>query len=242
MKIGTKSVLYGAHCFLIHPWFVMFAWWKLYGFPNDIRLWVAFFVHDLGYIGKINMDGIEGETHVELGARIMHIFDLWQRREEILFNPSRAEINAKIEQGYKLKRAFKYWGPWLFVKWERSYKWHNFSLYHSRFYAKKDGVQFTALCVADKLAICLEPAWLYLPRVRWTGEINEYMNLAVRKKYDGEPVSKYETMSLSTKSAKDWHTGMTSYLRRWVEEHKDGREDTWTPGVKKAIDLNGVYQ
>jgi len=197
MKIGTKSVLYGAHCFLIHPWFVMFAWWKLYGFPNDIRLWVAFFVHDLGYIGKINMDGPEGETHVELGARIMGIFGK---------------------------------------------KWADFSRYHSRFYAKKDGVQFSALCVADKLAICLEPAWLYLPRVRWTGEINEYMNLAVRKKYDGEPVSKYESMSLSTKSAKDWHTGMTSYMRRWVEEHKDGREDTWTPGVKKAIDLNGVYQ
>lgn len=197
MKIGTKSVLYGAHCFIIHPWFVMLAWWKLYGFPYDIRLWIAFFVHDLGYLGKPNMDGREGETHVELGARIMGIFGK---------------------------------------------KWGDFSRYHSRFYAKKDGVQFSPLCVADKLAICLEPAWLYLHRVRWTGEINEYMNLAVRKKYDGEPVSKYENMNLSTKSATDWHTGMTSYLRRWVEEHKDGREDTWTPKVKKAIDLNGVYQ
>jgi hypothetical protein len=49
-------------------------------------------------------------------------------------------------------------------------------------------------------------------------------------------------MRLSTKSVKDWHTSMTSYLRRWVEEHKDGREDTWTPAAKKAIDLNGVYQ
>lgn len=197
MKIGTKSVLYGAHCFIIHPWFVMFAWWKLYGFPNDIRLWIAFFVHDLGYLGKPNMDGPEGETHVELGANIMGIFGK---------------------------------------------KWADFSRYHSRFYAKKDGVQFSALCVADKLAICLEPAWLYLPRVRWTGEIFEYMNLAVRKKYDGEPVAKYESMRLSTKSVKDWHTGMTAYLRRWVEEHKDGREDTWTPAAKKAIDLNGVYQ
>lgn len=35
MKIGTKSVLYGAHCFIIHPWFVALAWWKLYGFPWD---------------------------------------------------------------------------------------------------------------------------------------------------------------------------------------------------------------
>ena len=76
MKIGTKSVLFGAHCFLIHPWFVFVAWWKLYGFPFDPRLWVAFFVHDLGYLGKRNMDGTEGEKHPELGAIIMHkLFD-----------------------------------------------------------------------------------------------------------------------------------------------------------------------
>lgn len=218
MRIGTKSVLYGAHCFLIHPWFVMFAWWKIYGFPTDIRLWIAFFVHDLGYLGKPNMDGPEGETHVKLGADIMHLFDGWYR----CFN-----IWDDGTSGYK---------------WFRKTKWRDFSLYHSRFYAKKDGAQLSALCVADKLAICLEPAWLYLPRVRWTGEIHEYMNMAVRRKYDGEPVSKYESMNLSTRSQKDWHTGMTSYMRRWVEEHKDGREDTWTPGAKKAIDVNGVYQ
>jgi hypothetical protein len=71
MKIGTKSVLFGAHCFFLHPWFVAWGWWKLFGFPFDPRLWVAFFVHDLGYIGKPNMDGPEGETHVEFGAGIM---------------------------------------------------------------------------------------------------------------------------------------------------------------------------
>ena len=71
MKLGTKSVLFGVHCFFLHPWFVAVAWWKLYGFPWDPHLWVAFAVHDLGYLGKPNMDGMEGETHVELGARIM---------------------------------------------------------------------------------------------------------------------------------------------------------------------------
>lgn len=76
MKVGTKSVLFGAHAFWLHPWFVAYAWWKLYGFPWDPRLWVAFFVHDLGYWGKPNMDGAEGETHVFLGAKIMHwLFD-----------------------------------------------------------------------------------------------------------------------------------------------------------------------
>ncbi len=71
MKVGTKSVLFGAHQFLIHPLFVAFAWWKLYGFPFDPRLWLSFFLHDLGYIGKPNMDGNEGDKHPEFAAKIM---------------------------------------------------------------------------------------------------------------------------------------------------------------------------
>lgn len=74
MKIGTKSILFGAHQFLLHPIMLARAWTQLYGFPYDPRLWVAFFVHDLGYFGKPNMDGEEGETHPELGAKIMGFF------------------------------------------------------------------------------------------------------------------------------------------------------------------------
>ncbi len=114
MTVGTKSVLFGAHQFLIHPWFVAWGWWTLYGFPFDPRLWVAFFVHDLGYIGKPNMDGPEGETHPELGARLMHWFD-----------------------GFIL-------GGW---------RWHDFSLLHSRYYAKTLHKRPSRLCMADKLAI-----------------------------------------------------------------------------------------
>lgn len=33
MKVGTKSVLFGAHCFFIHPVFVAIAWIKLFGWP-----------------------------------------------------------------------------------------------------------------------------------------------------------------------------------------------------------------
>ena len=181
MRVGTKSVLYGAHCFLIHPWFVMAACWKLYGFPWDPRLWVAFFVHDLGYWGKPNMDGTEGETHVELGARIMSIFGK---------------------------------------------EWADFTRYHSRFYAKKDGVKPSRLCMADKLAICLEPEWIYLPRVNWSGEINEYMRNAVDGKYQG--------MALSLLSQMEWFKGVKIYLTGWIDEHKDGREDTWTPSDRRA--------
>lgn len=210
MKVGTKSVLFGAHCFIIHPFFVLAAWIKLFGFPFDPRLWVAFFVHDLGYWGKPNMDGPEGETHVELGAKIMHkLFDWKKVAGSPYFN---------LDTGKPVNVYYNIWG--------------NFSLYHSRFYAKKDGENYSRLCVADKLAICLEPSWLYLPRVNWSGEIHEYMKLAGQRKYDGEPVSKYESMKLSTKSQKDWFAAVTSYLFRWVEEHSDMKEDTWTPELK----------
>lgn len=71
MRIGTRSLLYGAHQFLLHPMCLAIAWWKLYGFPADPRLWIAFIVHDWGYWGKPNMDGDEGQRHPELGGRIM---------------------------------------------------------------------------------------------------------------------------------------------------------------------------
>ena len=71
MNIGTKSILFGVHQFIWHPLFVAAAWYKLYGFPYDIRLWFAFVMHDWGYWGKPNMDGAEGETHPETGGRLM---------------------------------------------------------------------------------------------------------------------------------------------------------------------------
>lgn len=193
MSVGTRSVLFGAHQFLIHPLFVAWAWWKLYGFPFDPRLWVAFVVHDLGYWGKPNMDGEEeGERHVEFGAKLM----------TQLFSP----------------------------------QWGEFCLYHSRFYAKRDGKPYSRLCVADKLAVVLEPWWLYLPRVWLSSELWEYMALAGGKgnsKYQGEPNSKYVSMQLETGTVRGWHRGMTAYLRDWVRVHKDGRQDTWTPTQSK---------
>lgn len=71
MTTGTKRVLFGAHCFFLHPFFVVLAWTRLFAVPRDPRLWLAFAVHDLGYIGKQNIDGREGEEHVHLGAIIM---------------------------------------------------------------------------------------------------------------------------------------------------------------------------
>ena len=71
MRVGTKSVLFGAHCFALHWLFLAAAWWRLYGFPWDPRLWISFVVHDLGYLGRRDMDGVDGEEHVLLGGRIV---------------------------------------------------------------------------------------------------------------------------------------------------------------------------
>ena len=196
MKVGTKSILFGAHQFLIHPWFVAWAWWKLYGFPADLRLWVAFVIHDWGYWNRPNMDGPEGERHVEFAARLMGQ----------LFGT----------------------------------EWGDFCRYHSRFYAKRDGRRFSRLCVADKFSLVLEPWWLYLPRVWLSGELWEYMALAGGKndsKYKGEPNSKYVSMQLETGTIRGWHRGMTTYLAEWVEVHRDGRQDTWTPDNTKGVTL-----
>jgi hypothetical protein len=71
MRVGTKSLLWGAHCFLIHPFFVFRAWCRLFGFPWDVRVLCACFLHDIGYFQRADMDGPDGEEHVILGARIM---------------------------------------------------------------------------------------------------------------------------------------------------------------------------
>ena len=73
MRIGTRSLLYGSHQFLLHPCFVAYADIKLYGFSTDLSLWAGYFLHDIGYLGKPNMDGPEGERHPELGAFIVGI-------------------------------------------------------------------------------------------------------------------------------------------------------------------------
>ena len=184
MNIGTKSVLYGAHCAILHPWFLAVAWWRLYGFPWDVRLWASFCLHDVGYFSKRDMDGSDGETHVELGARIM----------ALLFGES----------------------------------WGAFTAAHSRYWAMRHGRQVSRLCVADKLAFVLAPDWLYLPMVRATGELAEYMLRAKERQAGSAHFTVVESAQLNSQDARDWLAGIKSYTRRWVDEHKDGGADHWT--------------
>lgn len=211
MKIGTRSVLFGAHCFFLHPWFVAYSWWKLYGFPFDPRLWVAFFVHDLGYLGKPNMDGPEGELHPYFGAKIMH----WLFDKTAKSNTRRNRTHEKT------------------CRCNECYRWFYFTLHHSRFLAKKNDAQYSKLCVADKLAIAMTPAWLYLPMVKATGEIKEYMKDAERNS-NGE--LKVQGSEIT------WYKGVQEYVKRWVEEHKEIKEDTWTTKSRERVNENGVWK
>ncbi len=205
MTTGTKSVLFGAHQFLIHPWFVAWGWWTLYGFPWDPRLWAAFFVHDLGYIGKPNMDGREGETHPEFGAEVMGF----------LFDHS-------LTDG----------------------RWHQFTLLHSRYYAKTLKKQPSRLCMADKLAIALTPAWLYLPMVRASGEIHEYMAHAKHRIVGNTNITDEEKRRVVSASQEEWYAGVQSYCRRWAFAHRDGSIDTWTSDARNRATVNeaGVWK
>ena len=176
---GTLSILIGVHQFLWHPLLLLIAWSKLYGIPRDVRVYVAFIVHDLGYWGKAELDSPDGETHPELGARVMaHLFGA---------------------------------------------DWGEFSLYHSRFYAKRHNAPFSRLCVADKYALALEPRWFYLLRARASGELEEYMSIARaahvgKGKYAGERGEDFI-------SAEQWFDG----LKRWTLEWTAANRDAGTP-------------
>lgn len=216
MKVGTKSILFGAHAFWLHPWFVAVAWWKLYGFPWQPWLWVAFFVHDIGYWGKPNMDGREGETHPYTGAHILWCLQgAWEYVTQ--FYHERYNLWQRIHANISLQDVV----------------WGNEALYHSRFLAKRDGVKPSRLCMADKLALTLTPWWLYIPMTTATGEIYEYMELVTKRTGTEEP--RYARTHVGKEFADDkrlWYAQVQEYMKLWTDEHKGGVEDTWTPNMK----------
>jgi hypothetical protein len=119
-------------------------WWE----------WVAIFCHDIGYWGKPNMDGPEGQTHPEAGARlakqIVHRVGFW------IFDNS---FSGDEKRCYYAGVA------------------HDLALYHSSAYAKANGQPTSALYWPDKLSIFFDPRWFYLLRAKATGEVWEYIRV-----------------------------------------------------------------
>lgn len=147
MKMGTKSVLFGVHQFIWHPWTVARAWRWLYGRWPNIYEWCAVFCHDIGYIGKDAMDSPEGQTHPEFGAKVAMY---------LAYGISRARLNSKDDSTVIALRIYR------------------LCLFHSTHYAQKVKAEVSALYLPDKACVLVDPPWFYLLRGKWSGEVFEY--------------------------------------------------------------------
>lgn len=160
MKIGTKSVLYGAHAFWLHPFSVLLAWRRLYKrWPRWYEA-ISIALHDIGYWGCADMDGPQGKQHPHLGA-------LWSAR-----------IVALISRRVWLSEIP---GPGMFGNII-----YCFTACHSRDFVRQvrlsgEGIvcNVSPLYHADKLAICYDPAAFYLFRTRLSGELAEFKQRAI---------------------------------------------------------------
>lgn len=174
------------------------------------------------------MDGKEGELHTEFGAKVMSF--LFDRKDRFPYGYHDALYGYQFQQ-WVYKRGTTAEGKPIV---ERFGNWGNFCLNHSRFIAKREERPYSALCVADKLSISLEPWWLYIPRATASREIYEYMEKAKASgkgegKYGKEPKSKYFHMALQTGTKRDWFKSVCEYLEKWANDYKDlNKEDTHT--------------
>lgn len=121
MSIGTRSLLYGSHQFILHPLMVLVAWRELYGaLPRDWRVWVAIVAHDWGYWGLRDMDGAEGDTHPDRSARLIEgWFPDRPDLAELVRYHSRFAAKRDGRNVSRLcapdKLACALWWPWLYV-------------------------------------------------------------------------------------------------------------------------------
>jgi hypothetical protein len=149
MKRGTKSLLFGVHQVFLHPWFVARAWKKIYGQWPNLYQWIAVICHDLGYWGKPDMDGTEGQRHPEGGAKIARRLAYWAARLQGCDRENSRAIAEEIG---------------------------NLTLFHSTHYARANGAPVSALYLPDKAAVLTDPMWFYLLRARLSGELQEYVD------------------------------------------------------------------
>ncbi len=105
--------------------------------------------------------------------------------------------------------------------------WADFTLRHSRYWAKKHGVTVSKLCYADKLAFVLTPGWPHLPMARATGELAEYMAKSRDRQAGCASFTAIERTQLESADPRVWLQGLQNYTQRWVEQHRNGNPDTW---------------
>lgn len=154
MKIGSRSLVFGAHQVIIHPLFVLAAWVKLYGWP-EWRMLIAIVIHDWGYWGSPNMDGPEGELHPIWAAK-------WCARRGW-----RAEALECLKHSrFICKSMDKLGGDTLSSILCGDFRFNN---------------EPSRLCWADKLGTAYMPTGLWVFLAWLTGELREYMD---QRKYE----------------------------------------------------------
>lgn len=96
MKIGTRSLLFGVHQFVLHPLFVLIAWLIVYQSRPKFYELCAIITHDWGYWGSPDMDGRIGEAHPD------RAFKWWRNR----FGSFGGKVGAEIlgHSGYYADR------------------------------------------------------------------------------------------------------------------------------------------
>ena len=218
IPVGTRSLLFGVHQVFIHPWVVAIAWIKLYGWPKEWQIWLAFLIHDWGYWGCQEMDGEDGEQHPKFAANLMF------------------KIVVDIEF-FKL-RSFRKPIAWIDASKasDKAQEWYEFCLYHSRHFAKQAGTKPSRLCVADKLATAVEPAWMYVPRAWITGELAQYRQVHVNRISANGQINDSERALLLYGNHWQWKWALSNYLSRWALAHKEDQSDNWTP-TKEEVRL-----
>jgi hypothetical protein len=123
MKTGTKSILFGVHQFMLHPFFVLWAWWIIYRKLPRLHQLCAIVTHDWGYWGLPNMDDEQGENHPERSADMWYklgrypLFALsvrYEIRAHSRFNAARHRIPlSKLFRADKLAVAL--YPTWLYL-------------------------------------------------------------------------------------------------------------------------------
>lgn len=193
---GLRSILIGAHQFVLHPLALTRAWRVLYGPIRDPRLYLTFWLHDLGYVLTRDMEGEEGERHVELGARLTRLCDPPATRQAV---PT----------------------PWGTL---RLGPWGVFSLLHSRYYARHLQRSPSRLCAADKLAISFERG--YVTRVTLSGEVWESLACAQAGRYPDVQVDAHhpdlEARRLTPVTRTviaSWAFATRQAMTRWARQH-----------------------
>lgn len=89
----------------------------------------------------------------------------------------------------------------------------------------RGGLRISRLCVADKLAFVLTPAWLYLPMARASGELAEYMERSKERQAGSEYFTPAESARLESSNPREWLKGLQSNTYRWVLKNRDADDD-----------------